>query len=421
MSFTILFILIVFLFSRFEKAVCFSVAFYPILSLIRITDSINLFQAYSILVLAYFFINYRKKHQVMEKVSFPFTLTIFFVCISHVVTNLLQVPHWPTSFALIMSEYVMVYVFWMILQDNRNIHYFFSCFTIFMLIITGYCMIEFLLQDNPIYNWYVNSSLFMGYDADRSEDIRFGSMRCHSLMRDVGALGTACCFGFCVFFSYLQRTMRITKLKKYMLLGLIMLCFASTFLTGTRTVILGIAFCLLVCSLSLTYRNKVRLLTFVGVICILCSGFLYDIYMSFIDTKSVVGSSTDMRELQWAIVLQAFISSPIYGLGLEGTATIMNRFQGAFGLESTWFQLLVNFGALGAVAFAVSIIQGGKYSIKEKCIPAIAVTGMFMIVKTMSSIPGFGNGYFLYIIVYLVMFKKYTKYEKVKVGHINHA
>ena len=42
-------------------------------------------------------------------------------------------------------------------------------------------------------------------------------------------------------------------------------------------------------------------------------------------------------------------------------------------------------------------------------------------VKTMSSIPGVGNGYFLYIIVYLIMYQKLMQNEKFKVRHSNNA
>ena len=100
---------------------------------------------------------------------------------------------------------------------------------------------------------------------------------------------------------------------------------------------------------------------------------------------------------------------------------MMNRFEGAFGLESAWFQILINYGLLGATAFTFSLFQGFLYSIKNKCIPAIAVTGMFLMVKTMSSIPGVGNGYFLYIIVYLIMYQKLMQNEKFKVRHSNNA
>mgnify|MGYP004570143451 CR=1 FL=1 len=421
MSFVILFVLLVFLFNKLDSTICFSIAFYPLLSLIRVTDSINLFQVFSIFAVCLFFLKSGKKQLLKMVDDFPFSLTIIMFVISFVVTNLQTSPHWPTSIALLFSEYIMVYVFWIVMHKRENIHIFLSMFTLFIAIITGYCIIEFLLQKNPLYDWYVNSSLFMGYDADRSEDIRFGSMRCHSLMRDVGALGTVCCLGICVFFSFFQMKDNVTALKKYFYLGLIVLCFVSTFFTGTRTAILGIIFCLIVCTFSLNNKNRIRLLTIVLLFCILGSGLIYDVYLSFVDTKSVQGSSTDMRELQWAVVLQAFNSSPIFGWGLEGTSLVMNRFEGAFGLESVWFQILINYGLLGAAAFTFSLFQGFLYSIRNKCIPAIAVAGMFLMVKTMSSIPGVGNGYFLYIIVYLIMYQKLMRNEEIKVGHSNNA
>lgn len=414
MAYLILFLLVIFLVAKYEKTVCFSVAFYAPLSMIRITNSINLFQIFSILCLFVYFAGYKKNNSKLNKTeTFPFLLTLIVMILSHSVTNLFQNPHWPTSIAIIMSEYAMAFLFWNLMQKENNVRYFYLSFRVFMMIVVGYCVIEFLLQDNPLYRWYVNSSLFMGYDADRSEDIRFGSMRCHSIMRDVGALGTICCMGLCVFFSALIKPPYSTnKIERVLLYSLIFLCIASTFLTGTRTVIIGLLFCMIICSFCLTAKSKIRLLVFIIILCLMSSEFLYDIYLSFVDTKSVVGSSADMRELQWAVVLNAFESSPVYGLGLEGTSAIMNRFSDAFGLESVWFQLLINFGFLGAMAFSISVIQGFLYSIKNKCLPALAVVGMFLIVKTMSSIPGIGNGYFLYLIIYLVAYQRYTNYKK---------
>ena len=141
----------------------------------------------------------------------------------------------------------------------------------------------------------------------------------------------------------------------------------------------------------------------------MCSICIFDyftqIFLSFIDTKSVVGSSSDMRELQIAVVMNALESSPLYGFGLEGTSIVINRYVEAYGLESVWFQTLVNFGLLGAFAFAFSLLQGFYYTLKNKNIIAFTVVVMFLLVKTMSSIPGLGNGYFIYIISFLIVYK----------------
>ena len=125
MSFVILFILLVFLFNKLDSTICFSIAFYPLLSLIRVTDSINLFQVFSIFAVCLFLFENGKKRLLKMRDDFPFSLTIIMFVISFVVTNLQTSPHWPTSIALLFSEYIMVYVFWIVMHKRENTHVFY--------------------------------------------------------------------------------------------------------------------------------------------------------------------------------------------------------------------------------------------------------------------------------------------------------
>lgn len=424
MSYFILFVILIFLVAKYEKTICFLIAFCPLLNMIGVTNSINIFQMISVIAVILFLIK-NKYHRIKQDpryIPFPFILTLIFVCITHVLANMMTVPHWPSSIAFIMSEYMMVFVVWNIFQEKVEYQKaFFTAFTVFISIIVFYCMVEFMLQDNPIYRWYTNTSMFMGYDADRSEDIRFGSMRCHSLLTDVGALGTVCDIAFCLFVFHLNIIQKQKTVIRYAFILLMFLCVASSFLTGTRTVILALGLGLLVCSFSLKYKTKIRILGIVVILCMIFADFLFEILLAFTDTESVRGSSSDMRQLQWNVVLTALSSSPIWGLGWEGTASIMKRFVSAYGLESAWFQILVNFGILGAISFALSFLQGFALAFKYKNIVAIAVITIFLIVKTMSSIPGIGEGYFLYIISYLIISQTSSNTRKYEVRNNNNA
>lgn len=406
MGYILILLFIILLFFHFDKTCCFLIAFYPLLSMIGITNSINLFQVTSIIAIIFFFL-LKNKHIK----QYPFYLSLFTVASSHIISNIMTIPHWPTSFSLVTSEYAFPIIFWFLMHNAQNRAIFYSYFTIFIYIICLYGIYEFITQSNPIYDLYVKSSVFIGYDAERSEDIRFGSMRCHSLMRDVGAMGTICCISYCLlFFQYKYNKIK-SQIEKINITTLMPLCILCTFLTGTRTVILALCICISISIILLNARKKIVILIILSVIAIIFIDYFKNIYTSFYDTQSVTGSSTQMRKLQLAVVMNVFDNSPIYGLGLEGTSNIINKYTSAYGLESIWFQLIINYGILGAIAFAVSIIQGGYYSIKNKNIIALTIVAIFLLVKTMSSIPGIGNGYFIYIIIYLISKKRNITYE----------
>lgn len=403
MSYILLLLCILFLFYKFDRAVCFYVAYYPLMNMVGLTNSINLFQVVGIFAFLMYLISPTYKKNKVE-IKYPFYLTLIFVIISYVVSNIMNVPHWPSSVSYVMAEYTLPIVFWNLMWNEENRKLFYKFFISFILIVCLYCLYEFLTQSNPIYEWYTKSSLFIGYAADRTEDIRFGSMRCHSIMRDVGALGTVCCTAICIFF-YLLKNINLTKIQSQLLWILTVLCSFCVLLTGTRTIILAMVLCFILLSFTLSIKRKILMLILLVLVIIAFFDYFMQIFLSFTDTESVRGSSTDMREMQLAVVLNALNSSPIYGLGLEGTALIMNRVVEAYGLESAWFQILVNFGLLGAFAFAFSLLQGFYYSIKNKNIAALTIVTMFLLVKTMSSIPGLDNGYFLYIISFLIVNK----------------
>lgn len=418
MSYILLLLCLLFLFYKFDKAVCFFVAFYPLMSMVGLTNSINLFQVIGIISFIVYFVSKRYKKDKI-RVKYPFYLTLALVSISYLVSNIMTIPHWPTTIALIIAEYALTVVFWNIMWNETNRKYFYLYFITFITIVCVYCVFEFLMQRNPLYDWYVKSSMFIGYAAERIEDIRFGSMRCHSIMRDVGALGTVCCIAICILFYRVKQTVFPKRGTQFIWL-LIGLCAFCTLLTGTRTVILAMVMCFAFLSLSLEVKKKIRILFFLILIVWAFSDYFAQILLSFTDTQSVSGSSTYMRELQIAVVMNTFKNSPIYGLGLEGTAIIINKYVEAYGLESIWFQTIINYGILGALAFSISILQGFYYSVKNKNIVAFTVVAMFLLVKTMSSIPGIGSGYFLYIIIFLII-SKTNSYKQNENRYYNHA
>lgn len=401
MTYFFLLLCSIFMLYRFDKAVCFYVAFYPLISMVGVTNSINLFQVISILAFIAFICLNRHKYNNIS-IRFPFYTTLILVGISYFISNSLTKPHWPTTIAIFFSEYLFLIVFWEIMcnRDNRKI--FFRYFFTFISIICLYCIFEFATQSNPLYEWYVNSSIFIGYNADRTEDIRFGSIRCHSIMRDVGAMGTVCCIAMCLIVSQLMNCYKDKK-KTIQLWTILSLSAFCTLLTGTRTVILALFLCVTFFIFILNIKKKIQVMLVVAIAVIAFFDYFEQILLSFTDTQSVTGSSTNMRELQMAVVMNVVKQSPMYGLGMEGTETIINRYVEAYGLESVWFQTLINYGMLGAMALALSFIQSLYYSIRKRNIISVIVIAIFLLVKTMSSIPGIGNGYFLYIVVYLLM------------------
>ena len=99
MGYLLLVLCLFFLFYKFDKTVCCYVAFYPLMSMIGLTNSINLFQALSIFAFLNYITFYRHKYRdkVFVKLKFPFYLTLVFYAISFLISNIGNNPHWPTT------------------------------------------------------------------------------------------------------------------------------------------------------------------------------------------------------------------------------------------------------------------------------------------------------------------------------------
>ena len=110
-----------------------------------------------------------------------------------------------------------------------------------------------------------------------------------------------------------------------------------------------------------------------------------------------------MREEQLVISLVYWLQNPIFGNGPTYTfTTVKEADAGIQGAESIWFILMIEYGVIGCIAFLTTIIASIYYLYKNKMTPLIFLVLMFFVNKSLSSVPGISEGFFLLYIVFLV-------------------
>jgi len=170
------------------------------------------------------------------------------------------------------------------------------------------------------------------------------------------------------------------------------LCAVGVLITGTRSVIAATCVALIGVVAHEIIKPRYIFIKIVGVIVVLAlsASFLMEVVGSFINTDqtAVSGSNTDMRQEQLLISLFYWANSPIWG---NGSGFIWHYVQevdkGIYGAESIWFQILVDFGAVGAFAYMACIFNAIVSLWKKHFVWVFLPLG-FLVGKTLSTVIG---------------------------------
>lgn len=381
----IFFIFAIGLLKDYSKWICITMILLVFLSPINFGgQNVSAFLCIFILLLYPF-----KLKQRTFKERFPLTLPFLLLTTAYYLSNHFSTdPHNGTMVSCIISNCVVIGIFYYIFLNDTNklLPLFIKFCVIFGAIVGLYSIFEVITNHNPI----MQSLMDNGWIQMEKiiTDSRFGIKRSQGIFTMHGTNGAIATELFTVILGGL--TTGYLKKNKFNYLTLSTLAI-TVFLSGTRSAILA----LVICSLSfinikiLKIKHLLFFLLFILIIYLCFHSYFNNIIMSFIDTESVEGSSEDMRSNQLAISTFFFLQSPIYGNGISYCANnIMGTYKEMYGAESLWFPVMIDTGILGILGYILFFICSIKYCIIRHSVNVIFFILGFLVLNTLSSIPG---------------------------------
>ena len=328
----------------------------------------------------------RKERDMMR--TYPFWIGSVAMFLSIAGTSYFIAPHWPTAMMTFNAYYIYPLILWACIETKEDLQSLLKAVMIFVVAMGLYSLFEMVSGSNPVIRYIISSG--MGNDSVLDYDkMRFGVKRCQGFLSTPAPTGLI--YGLTLATIYWVTDKFSIDMKKFLLL-LYPLCAIGMFITGTRSVIA--ASCVALLGVAGHEMLKARFM-FVKIVLLLivlgfCAPFFIEVINAFVNTDqtSVGGSNTDMRLEQLLISLDYWANSPIWG---NGSGFIWSYVQDVdkdiYGAESIWFQLLVDYGAVGAVAYMTCIINSMVSLCKKHFIWIFLPLG-FLVGKTMSTVIG---------------------------------
>ena len=268
---------------------------------------------------------------------------------------------------------------------------------------------ETVSRTNPLYDFLQKIELYDSTRLKTIEDVRFGLKRSQSLFSMHTSLGG---YMYCVFAMFGILWNRYGLCLKRAILFLSFACIVI-FLTGARSAIVS----LLVCSIffinkDFIHRIGIGRISVAIIALFVMSSYFMMVADSILNSNDASGSTTDMREMQFDIASFYWLQSPIYGNGINYTwEVVLPDNKELLGAESVWIPYMIDQGFIGCIAWFLFSIYAGIYCIrfgmKEYLYPIIG----WVILNTLSSIPGVDNTFFLSCFLIALRYKQLKTIE----------
>lgn len=405
MNLLILLVVTFFLIVSYQKTIVVMAPLMVLLSMFTIPfvhlTTISLADLLVIIALVLFPIHF----SIRDIKQYPFHLCTIVMAVAFVGSNCFGYEKkWILSCAKIFTIYVYPMLLWLCLKDKSRIRLFERSMLCFAVPLILYAFFEVITVSNPILDMLNKAGELMD-TVSISSQIRYGLKRAQSFLPLYGAFGYTV-GSFALIMLYLRFKEKNSLMKGPAIMVLIAALFLGVLLTGTRSVMVSVAVgALLFYPILKKYFSIAVFL--IPIVCFVAFSFSFfgDVLSSFSDTQSVEGSNSDMRMEQLAISLYYFLQNPIFGNGPTFTFTVATQVDaGLLGAESVWFVYLIEYGIVGAVALLFTMLFSIIYLWRKGLQPFIFIVLMFLANKTLSSMPGISEGYFLIYIVFLVRF-----------------
>jgi hypothetical protein len=256
----------------------------------------------------------------------------------------------------LLSTFLLPLIFWISRDKIKNWTSFVIlnlCIFLIPIIVIG--IIELVLGYNPVSLWLEFNGI-MTFAEVRDDYMRFGLTRCRSLLAWCSTYGVVCGYAlitllFATYYNIVRNRLFIYILSALLFIGVLS--------TGTRSVYLSFAIGMM--PMIAFYSSKLKYIIGFIAICIIVyqnNQELFDsILDSFVHQDEAGGSSTELREQQFAAAYRFFIQHPFFGNGIGYVVTAMDKSAQLLGAESCIFIIMIDRGIFGFIAYAVFNIE----------------------------------------------------------------
>lgn len=288
------------------------------------------------------------------------------------------------------------------LKDTKSTNLFHVAYTIMMVVMVGFGLIEYAIQENPV---MIYERTMFPEDLKNlifETNIRMESIRCQSFTAISIVYGTYCALW--IGMAILCEKQYKTLFKAHFVYIFMVLCAIGMFSSGSKSpFIFFISF--LGLYLFMANGNKYIKISIV-VLTISCfiflSEYLFDFYMQIVDSSksSTAGSDIPMRLMQVNAVGDLLDDhSWLFGLGAKGVMKAQQLNSFVLGAESIWLQIVLEQGLLGCAAYLYMMVQIYEYAKKRLGTDQSRNIKIFIIswiaLNTVTSLPGLDISFFL--------------------------
>lgn len=349
------------------------------------------------------------------KKQYPFYICTLISVASYFLTAFMVTePHWPFTILKCVRCFIMPICFYYFVIRENTFLYFVKYLLYFSFFIIIYSLIELYLGTSPIVN-FINDNNGGGMVMD--EVFRYGVKRIQAVFIHSTALGYYCATVVAILLFFVNEQVRsLSKVSNlcywFVIIGLTII----SFLTGTRSAIIPVVFVFLWYSknkiLNINYLifYIVTLIALFFVAQLYLSDYLNNVLESILNTNdNAVGSSTDMRQVQFELAFFYLMKSPIWGNGPSYTFDeVTPNNPEMYGAESVWMPLMIDNGIVGCIAYLSCYIYCIKYIMQsDNKIDSLFLLGLLLFINTATSVPGFDVSYIFILILCCVALQKY--------------
>lgn len=366
-----------------------------------------------VLLTVVFFVTRYSKFVRGEKYPLPLKIATLIFLLSYAISEFnAGLGHISTVFSNFLTAFFFPIALWYSLDSKDRVKQALRILIVIMSIAYVYGIIEQILRVN-YFTLFVNQLFAIEDFMIDASTVRYGLKRCNSIFSYFSTFGVFSVMSFVVFFMMKF----VYQYKEKWILYLVLLSAFSAFSTGSRAIFLGLFLC---CFVVLLNKKIVKTKTFFRIVLLvllvlpLFLGVAFQVYDSMVNSdtsKYADGSSSELRELQWAVCEPYFLSSFWVG---NGRMYIWEVVQPAHpilqGAESIWFSILVDYGVLGAFAFVSLLLMVGVvlYKVDKRlvCVPIA-----YLLILSLSPDCGIQYNILLTFCILLVKMNRYLSLQ----------
>jgi len=333
----------------------------------------------------------------------------FCMAISSVLVN--QVENSLLVFLDIIQYFIFPFILWHVINTPQKLTMLYVGIIILFLVAIICTLSEATFNTNYVTEFMKKYKLNAGI-LESWETERYGYKRCNSIFAEMTTLGF---YSSNIFFiSYFLKYTYSFPYRKILLIVLIFLPLC-VFLTGARAAIVSFSLGVFILFFQKRFYNTSLFFTSILIFIFLFPyiiNFLSPVIDGILHTDTVEGgSSSELRVGQLKTSIIYFNKSPIWGNGRNYISdVVMLRSLQIFGAEGIWFQIIVDYGIMGCIAFVMLVFS---------CIRELTSRNKFLIIFPISFLCSYTIStvievrYETLIVVSLLMIKTHTFYHSV--------